>query len=74
MTKKEKTLVMGVFGSLLQKSYSELNTFLGSLTIQEMQEMYSRLEYEDYCNDHGIKYEDMTDDDFIQACLEKYEA
>ena len=52
---------------MLKKPYSELNCFLGSITIKEMQKLYSKLRYEQYCDDRGIKYEDMTEDDFISA-------
>lgn len=65
LTADEKRTVKAVFGELLKKPYSELNCFLGSLTIKEMQRLYSKLRYEQYCDDHGIKYEDMIEDDFI---------
>ena len=67
LTANEKRTVKAVFGELLKKRYSELNCFLGSLTIEEMQKLYSKLRYEQYCDDHCIKYEDMTEDDFIFA-------
>lgn len=69
----EKKVVLEVFGELLKKPYHELNTFLGSVTIDEMQKIYSRLKYEDYCKEHGISsYEEMTEEDFIQYYEEKY--
>lgn len=71
MTDAEKRTVRAVFGALLEKPYNELNTFLGSLTIEEMQRLYNRLKYEPYCELHNIKYEDMTEDDFIQAYEEE---
>lgn len=67
LTTNEKRTVKEVFGELLKKPYSELNCFLGTLTIQEMQKLYSQLRYEQYCDDHDINYEDMTEDDFISA-------
>ena len=67
LTTNEKRTVKGVFGELIKKPYSELNSFLGSITIKEMQKLYSKLRYEQYCDDRGIKYEDMTEDDFISA-------
>ncbi len=71
MTKKEKALVTVVFGELLKKSYGELNAFLGSLTIKEMQDLYGKLRYEGYCKAHGVRYEDMTDADFEMAYCEE---
>ena len=67
LTKEEKRTVREVFGELLRKPYDELNSYLGSLTIKEMMWLYRKLNYEDYCEERGIRYEDMTEDDFIDA-------
>ena len=71
LTADEKRTVKAVFGELLKKPYSEINTFLGSLTIEEMQKLYSKLRYEQYLDERGIEYEDMTEDAFISAEEEK---
>ena len=73
LTANEKRTVLSVFDELCKKSYSELNMFLGSITIKEMQLLRLKLQYEDYCDRHGIQLEDMTDDDFEAAALEKAE-
>lgn len=69
MTDREKRIVMAVFGALLHEhTWSELNAApfsLGSLTIDEMQDVYNHLKYEDYCKKNRITYEQMTEDDFI---------
>lgn len=65
LTENEKRTVLAVFDSLIRKPYSELNTFLGSRTIQEMGRLFLKMKYDDYCNEHGIAYEDMTEEDFI---------
>lgn len=67
LTANEKRTVQAVFGELLKKPYSELNCFLGSLTIDEMQKLYFKLRYEKYCEENGITYDDMTEEDFISA-------
>lgn len=67
LTDNEKRTVQAVFSELLKKPYSELNSFLGNITIEEMQKLYSKLRYSQYCDSHSIKYEDMTEDDFISA-------
>ena len=64
METNEKRVVMAVFSSLLEMSYSELNKILGSVTIQEMQSLYHRLKWEDCCRQYGKDYEDMTEDDW----------
>lgn len=71
LTANEKKTVLAVFTALMEKPYNELNNFLGSLTIQDMQELASKLRYEGYCERHGIRYEDMTDDDFMLAYIEE---
>lgn len=69
MTDREKRIVMAVFGALLHEhTWSELNAApfsLGSLTIDEMQDVYNHLKYEDYCKKNGTTYEQMTEDDFM---------
>ena len=72
LSEKEKRVVIGVFGELMGREYSELNTFLGSETIKEMQTLYSKLRHEEYCERRGIAYEEMTEEDFIEAELERY--
>lgn len=67
LTENEKRTVKAVFGELLKKPYSELNCFLGCLTIDEMQKLYLKLRHEQYCDNRGINFEDMTEDDFIAA-------
>lgn len=71
LTQNDKRTICAVFGELIRKPYSELNTFLGSQTIKEMSELYSKLHYEDYCIRHKIRYEDMTESDFEQAWHEE---
>ena len=74
LTANEKRTVLAVFDELGKKSYSELNTFLGSVTIREMQELCQKLRYEEYCDQRGITYEEMTEDDFVDAAMESARA
>lgn len=67
MNRDEKRVVLAVFDALCHQSDRHLNTFLGSETIREMHKLYGKLLYEDYCKNRGIRYEDMTEDDFIDA-------
>ena len=73
LTADEKRTVLAVFDDLMHLPYSEVNRFVGSLTIQDMQKLYSKLKYEGYCEQHHIKYEDMTADDYEAAYFEEYE-
>lgn len=72
LTKKEKRVVLAVFSALLGRKYHELDTFLGSETINEMQVLYSKLRHEEYCERRGITYEEMTEEDFIDAYEHEY--
>ena len=67
LTPKEKSTVKAVFAELLNKPYCELNNFLGHITIVEMAKLYYKLRYEKYCEDRGIRFEDMTGTDFLYA-------
>lgn len=67
LTVDEKRTVRAVLVELLKKPYWELNCFLGSLTIEEMRTLYLKLRYEEYCDERGIKFEDMTVHDCIAA-------
>lgn len=67
LTENEKRTVKAVFRELLNRPYNEINKYLGSSTIMEMYRLYNKLKHEQYCEDRGISYEDMTEDDFIQA-------
>lgn len=66
-TEKETRTVLAVFDSLIHKPDRELNTFLGSITMEEMKKLYWKLHYNPYCEKHGVRYEDMDEDDFIAA-------
>ena len=73
LTANEKRTVLSVFDELCKMRYSDLNTFLGSITIKEMQLLRLKLAHEDFCDRHGIEFEDMTEEDFVTAALEKAE-
>lgn len=72
LTKKEKRVVLAVFGELNKKRDAELNMYLGSETIKEMRTLYNKLRYEEYCERRGITYEEMTEEDFIDAYEHEY--
>lgn len=72
LTDKELGTIEGVFGELVKMPFADLNKFLGSLTIKEMTELYMKLSYRGYCEQRGIRYEDMTTEDLISAAQEKY--
>ena len=71
MRKEEKKVVLGAFDALAHMKYEDLNRILGSITIQEMTDLYNKLKYDDYCKRHHISYKNMTAEDFEDAALEE---
>ena len=72
LTNKEvKTLKAVLYDLVTTFQDYELHRFMGSETIKEMKKLQQKLYYLDYCEEHGIKYEDMTEDDFIQEYEER---
>lgn len=72
MTDDDTRLVESVFEELTKMKYDTLNTFLGSLTILEMQHLYLRLKYADYMErNHIERLEDMSPDDFVDFEMER---
>ena len=63
-----------VLDELMKMGYKKLNSIFGTLTIEDMQLLHSKLHYNDYCERHGVKYEEMTDEDYIRAYEEEEEA
>ncbi len=53
ITEKEARTVLAVFGELQKMPYDKLNTFLGSVTIDEMSELQQKLRLWYYeCDDN----------------------
>lgn len=72
LTNKEiKTLRAVLYDLTTTFQDYELNRFMGSETIKEMKVLQQKLYYSDYCKEHGITYEDMTEDDFMQEYEER---
>lgn len=71
-TARQQRVALAVFDELLMKSSAQLHTMLGSETIKEMSAIAFQLRHEPYCERHGIKVEDMTEDDFIREYEEDH--
>lgn len=72
LTNREvKTLKAVLYDLVTTFTDDEMNKFMGSETIKEMKALQQKLYYSDYCEEHGIKYEDMTEDDFMQEYEER---
>lgn len=74
LTNKEVRTLKAVLYDLVTTFQDyELNRFMGSETIKDMKALQQKLHYADYCEEHGIAYEDMTEDDFIREYEERME-
>lgn len=64
-TARDMQVIEGILEDLCRMPYDKLNSFLGSETIKDMQNLRLRMKYADYMKEHGIKtLEDMTADDY----------
>ena len=70
-SKEDMDTMRAVLESVMYKPYSELNKFMGSETIQRAATLRNKMEHEEYCEKRGMKYENMTEDDFEMAAEEK---
>lgn len=61
----------GIVMAALKEAYG--HELLGSIGDKDACELYHRLKYEDYCKEHGIDYDDMTEDDFEAIALKEIE-
>ena len=71
LTERELKTVEAVFNDCIMLGDKKLNTFVGSITMQEMKELYWKLHYREYCERHNKQLEDFTDEDYIQAYFEE---
>ena len=72
LTAAEMRTIEAVICEVAKLPYAQMNTFLGSMTCQEVVALATKFRYSEYCEQHGIQYEDMTADDFEQAYMEMY--
>ncbi len=72
LTNREvKTLKAVLYDLVTTFTDEEMNKFMRSETIEEMKALQQKLYYSDYCEKHGIRYEDMTEDDFMREYEER---
>lgn len=67
LTPKEKRTVYEFFAFVLDKPDSELHSFIGSETLSNAKKLFRKLQLEEWCKEHGKRFENMTEDDFMNA-------
>lgn len=74
LSERELQTVQAVFNDCLMRfTDDDLHTFIGSETLKDMKNLYSKIRYRDYCERHNIKFEDMTEEDFMRAYFDMNE-
>ena len=72
LSEHELQTVQAVFNDCLMRfTDDDLHTFIGSETLKDMKNLYSKIRYREYCERYNIKYEDMTAEDFERAYFEE---
>lgn len=74
LTAREATMILGILQDLQMKPAKELNTLLGSRTIEEMGILAHKMRYNDYCVEHHMTVDEMTEDDYMRDYYDRYEA
>lgn len=73
-TEREINVIAAVMLELSRMHDDDLNRIIGSETIKDVHKLSSKLYHREYCDKHGIRFEDMTDADFEQAYFERFES
>lgn len=65
---RDKAIIINMlFTTMRDKSF---RLKYGKRTIKEMMELYDRIRYDDYCQENGIAYDEMSDMDKINAIVD----
>ena len=71
-SRDEARVIWSVFCELTNLPSGELRQLFGSNAAKEICELAAKLRYYDYCDQYGIKYEDMTEADFERFYAQKW--
>ena len=74
LTNNELKVIEAVFEDILRNENGDIHQRFGSLTIEAIQNIHSKIHYNEYCERHGISYEEMTDEDYEEAYSEEWDA
>lgn len=72
-TEQQERLVFIVLDEIIRKPTQELRSMFGTCTIDEIMELYDRMKLDDYCQRHGVEYENLTEDDRMTYADEMWE-
>ena len=66
---RELTIIEGVLNEIIYDP-DAWKTW-GTMTVKELADIASKLRMRRYCEEHGIRYEDLTEEDYERADLEE---
>ena len=70
----DKKLIKGLLHEMFNNmSIEDIRNLVGSIGVERLRTLYLNLFYENYCERHNIKVENMTDDDRLMAYLDSVE-
>lgn len=69
---RELTIIEGVLNEIIYDPNAW--TTFGTMTVEELRHIANKLRMRKYCEKYGIRYEDLTGDDYDRAYLEEMEA
>lgn len=67
ITDTEKRTLEAVLNRMFSKQYVEISEYMNTSELCYVFHFWKKLRYEQYCENRGISYEDMTVEDFAQA-------
>lgn len=70
LTDEERRLITAILGRLRNLPHEEQEKLLGTCGVPIMYRLERKLHYYPYWSKHGIRFEDMTEDDYVDAYLE----
>ena len=73
LTEEELKTIECALSVLAGMKTNDLRNLCGSILMKDILELEGKFRYRDYCERHGVKFEELTDDDFMREYYERYE-
>ena len=70
LTSEEMKLVKAILTAFSELPYAQQEKMLGNMGVAMAYRLERKMHYYPYWSKHGIAFEDMTEDDYVDAYLE----
>lgn len=74
LTEREAKYLFGELDMLLNAQDAKLEKLIGHSGVLELRHVHHKLQMHDFCLQNGVKYEDLTEEDYERYYRQKYEA